>query len=242
MTPRRFVEQIDHLSRRGYEFIGEAEFARAVESPAPESSRKLLLTFDDGYEALYELYLRALAPRGIAPLVFLVTDYVGRENAWDLSLGRRPFRHLAWEQIGELSGRGVAFGSHGARHLDLTRLDRHALADELARSKASIEEHIQRKVVSLSYPFGRYNDHVRQAVATAGFTLGFSLYPRHSNETVDLLALRRNGVYIIDTPFWIERKLTRNPLFWLEEMKCRAINGVAILTPLFKRSSPVPGK
>ncbi len=242
ITPKRFLGHIDHLARKGYEFIGEAEFARAVANASLENARKILLTFDDGYEALYEMYLRELEPRAIAPLVFLVTDYIGRENTWDLSLGRRPFRHLTWNQIIELSERGVRFGSHGASHRDLTRLHPQELTDEIVRSKERIEDRTQKQVTSFSYPFGRYNDRVRQAVRSSGCVLAFSLYPDHCNETVDPLALRRNGVYIIDTPFSIERKLARNSLFWLEEMKCRTINGVAVLTPLFKRSSAAPGK
>jgi hypothetical protein len=79
------------------------------------------------------------------------------------------------------------------------------------------------------------------AVREAGFTTAFSLYPTHSNETVDPFALRRNGVYIIDTPFTIDCKLTRSPLFWFEEMKCRAINQMAVLTPVLKRFSAGPG-
>jgi hypothetical protein len=32
----------------------------------------------------------------------------------------------------------------------------------------------------------------------------------------------------------VECKLQKNPLYGLEEMKCRAINAVAVLTPLLK--------
>jgi len=242
MTPRRFLKQIDHLREKGYEFVDEDEFARSILSSTPSHSRKLLLTFDDGYEELYDMYMRELQPRGIPVVVFLVTDYAGQANDWDLSLGRRPFRHLSWDQIVELSGRGVSFGSHGATHRDLTRMTLVQVGEEITRSKKIIEEHTKSTIRSFSYPFGRYNANVRAAVRDAGFSMGFSLYPPHSNESIDSLALRRNGVYIIDTPFTIDCKLTRNPLFWLEEMKCRAINQVAALTPMLKRSSTGPGK
>ena len=242
MTPRRFLKQVDHLREKGYEFFDEEEFASLVSDPTPSGSRKILLTFDDGYEELYDMYARELESRRIPMVVFLVTDYVGQENDWDLSLGRRPFRHLSWDQIAELSGRGVSFGSHGATHRDLTRITPAQAGEEIARSKKIIEEHTQSTIRSFSYPFGRYNTAVRSAVREAGFSIGFSLYPPHSNESIDPLALRRNGVYIIDTPFTIDCKLTRNPLFWFEEMKCRAINQVAALTPMLKRPSTGPGK
>ncbi len=242
MTSGRFLEQIDTLKSGGYEFVDEAAFVHAVANPAPGASRKILLTFDDGYEELHDIYVGELERRGVPLLVFLPTDYVGRTNDWDLSLGRKRSRHLSWDQIRDLAERGVRFGSHGASHRDLTRLPPEDLADEIARSKTEIEEKTGQAVTSFSYPFGRYNTRVRQAVRDSGFTAAFSLYPPHSNEAVDPLALRRNGVYIIDTLFTIGCKLTRNPLFWFEEMKCRTINQVAVLTPLLKRPSAGPGR
>jgi peptidoglycan/xylan/chitin deacetylase (PgdA/CDA1 family) len=242
MTRRRFVDQVDDLIDRGYRFVDEDTFIRTLIDPAARDCKDILLTFDDGYEELHDVYVEHLEPRGIPVLVFLVTDYVGRPNAWDLSLGRRPARHMGWDQVRALTERGVAFGSHGASHSDLTRLDENALDDDIRRSHDAIARHGGRPARSFSYPFGRYNHRVRAAVRDAGFEAAFSLYPPHSNEAVDRLALRRNGVYIIDTPFTIRCKLTRNPLFWLEEMKCRMINQVAVLTPILKRFSAGPDK
>jgi peptidoglycan/xylan/chitin deacetylase (PgdA/CDA1 family) len=135
---------------------------------------------------------------------------------------------------------GANVGSHTAAHHDLTRLDDGAVLSELARSREAIAEHLGVNARTVSYPFGRYDDRVRSLAAETGFEAGFSLYPRSHNGTVDRYALRRNGVYIIDPARWVHRKLGRNGWFWFEEMKCRAINGVAVLTPLLKRSSPVP--
>ncbi|MDH3217066.1 MAG: polysaccharide deacetylase family protein [Candidatus Krumholzibacteria bacterium] len=242
MPPQRFVRQIDHLIAGGFEFIGEEGFIAALNSPAADNAKKILLTFDDGYEALYDVHRTHLEPRGIPCSVFIVTDYVGCENRWDISLGRRPFRHLTWHQIEDLARRGVSFGSHGASHRDLTRLQARELSREVTFSRSVIEEHVQKRVKSFSYPFGRYNDDVRDVVAKSGYELAFSLYPPRSNEQIDPFALRRNGVYIIDTPLSIECKLQSKPFFWFEEMKCRTINRVAILTPIFKRSCARPDK
>ena len=130
---------------------------------------------------------------------------------------------------------GVTLGSHTATHADLTRLDAAALEEQLVRSREAIESQLDVRVRTLSYPFGRFDEAVREAAIAAGYEAAFSLYPPWPNDRVDRWALRRNGVYIIDTAAWVERKLQPNALFWFEEMKCRAINGVAVLTPAFKR-------
>jgi len=245
-TPSRFFAYIDRLRGLGYRFVGVDEYL-AGGSSGGAAGREVLLTFDDGYEELYHLVLPGLEERGVPFHVFLVTDYVGCDNSWDLSLGRRPFRHLDWPGIEEMAGRGVTFGSHGASHEDLTRLSGTEVSSELERSKTAIEDRLGAVVRTVSYPFGRYDLTVTRAAREAGYDAGFSLYPSHSNSTFDPYAIRRNGVYIIDPVGLVETKLEPGPLYWLEEMKCRAINAVSVLTPLLKRRSgagptpPAPG-
>jgi peptidoglycan/xylan/chitin deacetylase (PgdA/CDA1 family) len=106
--------------------------------------------------------------------------------------------------------------------------------EDLERSRRAIADVTGRAVRTLSYPFGRYNDATRDAARAAGFDAAFSLYPSHSNARIDRYALRRDAVYIIDPVATIETKLAKNPFYGLEEMKCRAINAVAVLTPLLK--------
>jgi peptidoglycan/xylan/chitin deacetylase (PgdA/CDA1 family) len=232
-TPRLFFATVDRLLARGYRFIGEDEYLAALAGEAGDPSR-LFLTFDDGYAAVREHVFDGLARRSVPFHVFVVSDYAGRNNEWDLSLGRRPFRHASWDELREMVEAGVTVGSHGATHRDLTRLSDGAVAEELTRSKRAIEEALGVPVRTLSYPFGRYNALAARAAAAAGYEAAFSLYPRHSNERVERFALRRNGVYIIDPPRVVEGKLRPHTFFWFEEMKCRAINAVAALTPALK--------
>lgn len=233
-TPTRFAATIDRLRERGYTFIDEAQYLAALDAPPEDRSKQVFLTFDDGYTEVHDIAWPMLQERGIPFHVFLVSDYAGRTNDWDLSLGRPPFRHMDWGMVREMSAGGVTFGSHTGTHADLTRVTReHALAD-LVRSKRVIEEITGRPARTFSYPFGRYNDVAQDAARAAGFEAAFSLYPRHSNAITDRYALRRDAVYIIDPVSAIEIKLGKHPLCGIEEMKCRAINAVAVLTPLLK--------
>jgi peptidoglycan/xylan/chitin deacetylase (PgdA/CDA1 family) len=235
-TPKRLFAYVDRLRRTGYRFVGMEEYLDCLDT-GNHDGRSLLLTFDDGYRELYDIVLPALEARGVPFHVFVVTDYVGGTNEWDLSLGRRSFRHLDWRQMKEMASRGVTFGSHGASHRDLTRLDAAQTRAELKRSKAVIEAHLGKPVRTLSYPFGRYNESVRLEIRELGFDAAFSLYPAHHNRHFDPHAIRRNCVYIIDPVGLIESKWKPGPLFWMEEMKCRAINSIAVLTPIFKSLS-----
>jgi len=233
-TPRRFAAMIDRLLAGGWSFLDEDGYLRALDTPDAANARRVFLTFDDGYAHLIDTALPILLQRSVPFHVFLVTGFTGRANAWDLSLGRPPFRHLDAGEIREMAAAGVTFGSHTASHGDLTRLTGDAVRDDLVRSREAVGELTGHPARTLSYPFGRYNAFVRAAAREAGYEAAFSLYPSGRNAVVDRHALRRDAVYIIDPARSIEIKLRRNALYGLEEMKCRAINGVARLTPLLK--------
>jgi peptidoglycan/xylan/chitin deacetylase (PgdA/CDA1 family) len=235
-TPDRFAAAIDRLLARGWDFMDEAAFLAALDAPEPANARRVFLTFDDGYAHLFDTAFPMLTARGVPFHVFLVSDFAGRANTWDLGLGRPPVRHLDDAQVRAMAAAGVTFGSHTAAHHDLTRLAPDQVAADLARSRRALQVVTGKPARTLSYPFGRYNPAVRDAAAAAGFEAAFSLYPSHPNRRVDRYALRRDAVYIIDPARLIETKLTPNPLYGLEEMKCRAINAVARLTPLLKRT------
>ena len=259
-TPDRFFSQIDRLVEAGYRFIDEYTYLGGLEAgwldgpaaggrgqPGVGAARgrragggpgkQVFLTFDDGYAQIFSLVFPRLSRQNIPAHIFLVTDYAGLLSSWDLSLGRPRSRHLDWPEVKEMADGGFTFGSHGASHRDLTRLSDEASLAELRRSKSTIEDRLDRPVQSFAYPFGRYNTRLSRLVRAAGYEAAFSLYPAHPNERLDRYALRRNGIYIIDTPLTLKLKLERHPLSWFEEMKCRAINRVAALTPMLKSFS-----
>ncbi len=235
ITPSGFISQIDFLEEHGYRFIDEEQFLDTLDGARAGSDRELLLTFDDGYRELLDRALPALEERNIPALIFLISSYVGDENRWELGLPGRRSEHLSWEEIKHLAERGFSFGSHTCSHRDLVRMAPDEACLEIRRSKSEIEERLGRPVRSISYPFGKVNSAIAREAAAAGYSAAFSLYPPGHNGRIDRYALRRDGVYIIDTRGTLEIKLGRGPLFWLEDIKGRAINAVSVLTPLLKR-------
>ncbi len=234
MPPKRFISQIDFILQKGYEFIDEVEFIHILEGKRRGTGKEILLTFDDGYGELTANAAPFLRNRGIPALIFLVSSFIGRENEWELHLPWRRFRHLDWREIDSLSGMGFTFGSHSMTHRDLTGLSEQELAEELSGSKEALGRRLGTEVRSLSYPFGRANDRVRKAAEEAGYRAAFSMCPESKNSMPDPFMLRREGVYVIDGRFSISNKLKDGGLFWLEDIKGRVINSVAVLTPFFK--------
>jgi len=195
VEPRVFRRQVETLARAGYRALGTAELLERVAAPptaAGAPAREVVITFDDGYAGLARHAFPVLADHGFRALVFVITDYVGRENSWDVQYGWRRFGHLAWEDLADWQERGIEVHSHGATHARLTWLPDDLVADELRRSREAIAQRLGRAPRAVSYPFGSADARVRRLAARAGYELGF-VGP--SRGRVEPLALPRRPVY-----------------------------------------------
>lgn len=230
-TPGQFERQMNYLKDEGYTVLSLErlrEYFIKEESPPPKS---LVLTFDDGYENIYQYAFPVLKKLGFTATVFLVVGYVGKNNDWDYSFGRK-FRHLSWFQVKKMLERGIQFGSHSLTHRDLLRLSDEEARAEIFESKEIIKKETGIDVLFFSYPFGRTNEKIKSMVKEAGYYGAVSLYPKRSNSHDDIYALRRTGLYLTDTMLDFKVKLGENlKLYWLSDLSGRIINYFSNWTP-----------
>lgn len=199
IEPRVFRRQVESLARAGYRTVGAAELAERLSGgaagagpPAP-AGPEIVLTFDDGYAGLARHAFPVLADHGFRPLVFVISDYVGRENSWDVQYGWRRFAHLDWDELAVWRQRaGLEVHSHGATHARLTWLGDAQALDELERSRETIAARLGAPPIAVSYPFGSVDARVMGLSARAGFRLGFTGPTRAAPQP---LALPRLPVY-----------------------------------------------
>jgi peptidoglycan/xylan/chitin deacetylase (PgdA/CDA1 family) len=82
-------------------------------------------------------------------------------------------RTMTWEQIAELHAGGVRFGSHTSTHEILTVIPVAQAEEEIAESRALIEQKLRAACSLFSYPNGDCSVPVRALVADAGYKLAF---------------------------------------------------------------------
>lgn len=87
-------------------------------------------------------------------------------------------------------------------------------------------------VKALSYPFGRFSRIVIEEALEAGYTYGFTSFPRPPGNR---MAIGRMGIYSIDTLGSLRRKLGLARGYGLEWLKSRAIAALSRGTTLVKR-------
>jgi peptidoglycan/xylan/chitin deacetylase (PgdA/CDA1 family) len=175
-----FARQMTALARAGWGTLSLAEFARRATAgaqhaaPLHQTPRHFLLTFDDGYESLAQNAYPILADLGFTATTFVITDYVGKTNTWDVRYTWRRLPHLGWQHIEHWRARGFDFASHGASHCRLTWLDDVTVQSELTRSRAVLTSRLGSDAGrAVAYPFGAADERVLNHARNAGYELGF---------------------------------------------------------------------
>ncbi len=169
-----FARQVRALVRAGWRTLTLDEFATRLRRSVVAPGNEFLLTFDDGYASLAGLAYPVLADAGLTATTFVITDFVGRANAWDVRYSWRRPVHLDWPTIEQWRGRGFAFASHTASHPRLTWLDDDRVADELGRSREALVQRLGADAGrAVAYPFGARDRRIEELARAAGYELGF---------------------------------------------------------------------
>lgn len=195
----------------------------------------IALTFDDGYQDVFLNAFPVLKELGIRATIFLITNYVGKQNTWDVNLGGIKFPHLTPDNVKELLQNGWEVGSHSVSHRILTGMSALELRDELRISKQLLEQQFKIDVKYFCSPFGKLNRKIIYEVQSAGYQgiCGFFPFKYIKLEPPDFIILRL-AVYSFDTLRALARKLSTNWRLRLEITKQNVVNFCANGTVIVK--------
>ncbi len=145
----RFKKQLETLHREGFVSANQEDLS-------PRRDQRVLVTIDDGLVGSYDASLAALE-QGFGALIFLIGDKVGESG------------FLSEEQISSLSNEGVSFGSHTYSLHDLKnsaryRMSAEAIAADLERSIAQIEQLTAKQPKIFAYPSGQVYEPLKSQV------------------------------------------------------------------------------
>lgn len=167
VTPDQFAAQMADLAKRGVRGVGLDEVVHGTARPG----QAVAITFDDGYADNYHAAFPVLREHGFGATIFLVTDWMGQTRAGEG--GYQP-TYLAWDQAREMTEQGIQFESHTLSHADLPSLSLGQAREELVQSRARIAEHLGRDSLHIGYPYGKYNDAIKQLAKEVGYRWGWA--------------------------------------------------------------------
>ncbi len=129
----------------------------------------------------------------------LVNDLM---NELDVQDNNCSIEHmLSWQEICEMSERGITFGAHTVTHPILSQMPLEEAVDEIGTSKKTIEDRIKKKVRLFAYPVGRktdFDESIKQALRDTGFLGAVTTIWGNNNYHTDPVELKRIKVWDSD--------------------------------------------
>ena len=208
IVPGVFQRSMKKLHESGYRTITLMDAVKCLSQGNPFPNRSFVVTFDDGYQSVYDEAFPVLHSYGMSATIFLS---VGKDRAAtpDSRLPAIDGRSmLNWREIKEMNMERITFGAHTLTHPDLTRLPLDRVEAEICGSKTIIEDALSTQVSSFAYPYGRYNRRCRDIVQQY-FACACSDKLGLVTTDSDLYALERVDAYYLRTERLFDVMLTR---------------------------------
>jgi peptidoglycan/xylan/chitin deacetylase (PgdA/CDA1 family) len=100
-------------------------------------------------------------------------------------------RMLTWEEVSRLQGEGVTIGSHTVTHPLLTYESAEVVAQELAASRAQLDQRLGSTSRDFAYPNGDHNVDVVSTVRAQGYRRAYTTETRWASAQDDACAIPR---------------------------------------------------
>jgi peptidoglycan/xylan/chitin deacetylase (PgdA/CDA1 family) len=156
-----FAQQLKELRSAGFTNGNLGTWAK----PA----RAVIITFDDGYVNVLRHSLEPLAGAGLTAIQFLPANLLGRTNEWDVSQGEAPEPIMDVGQVRDWLAAGHEIGSHTLTHPFLTQVSINRAREEISASRQKLQDLFGRPIEHFCYPYGDWNETVRDLVQEAGY-------------------------------------------------------------------------
>jgi peptidoglycan/xylan/chitin deacetylase (PgdA/CDA1 family) len=201
VTARSFAAQMRWLAVAGYRTLDLATLVAHRRDATPVPPKSIVITFDDGFRDAAIYAGPVMAEYGFSATFFLVAGLMGGTSTWLERERGVTLRIMSWDDARVLERTGHRCESHSVTHPRLGALAPDACRDELARSRAVIEEAIGHAVRYVAYPFGSESAAVRAIARDCGYEAGCGVTIGLSTAADDPLALRRVPVLGTDSLF-----------------------------------------
>lgn len=193
ITVGTFEAQLRELKARGYTIVPARDLVEYLQGRRRElPARAVVVTVDDGHRSVYtELFPIVLRER-IPVTLFIYPSAISRADY-----------ALTWKQLRTMHASGlVDVQSHTYWHPNFNQ-ERRRLApaqfarfarEQLERSRAAIEAHLDGRVDMIAWPYGIVDGELEAFAKASGYAAGFTMERRPVGPTEDVLALPRYAV------------------------------------------------
>lgn len=190
LTPQKFESQIKWIKENGFTVIPLTEAVAYLEGKRGElPAKSIVITVDDGWQSAYT-YLLPIAKKYQIPMTLFIYPET-------ISAGKNA---MTWEELKKMQKTGLFdIQSHTYSHPNFKQEKRHRtpasyeqfVKMELGKSKKILEEKLGKQITLLAWPFGIYDDYLKQEADKAGYEMAFSIDARTANRSYKPMAQPR---------------------------------------------------
>lgn len=167
MPPKIFESHLLYLQENGYKMVTVKELMQDLRN-GRDVSKKIALSFDDGYKNNYTYALPLLKKYHAQGTFHIINNRIGKCEAY-----------MNEQEIKEMLASGMEIGSHTFSHNPLGDIEEQYYDWETGVSKYDLEKRFPGlEIETMAYPNGSYNSKIMEKLKEHGFKQGLtgSLY------------------------------------------------------------------
>lgn len=189
-TAKTFEKQLNGLQKAGYHFISYDDLIAYQKGEKKLYKKSAIITFDDGWEGVYQNAYPILQNYNIPATCFLIDENMGKETV------------LKWEQVRQMKQSGlISFYSHGKQHLYYDKVSPNQLAEDTLQAHQKIEKELGEKQTRIfTYPYGVYTEETVKTLEQQGFVQNLTDNKINTSKKLNLSKLHR--CYPLSDPVW----------------------------------------
>jgi peptidoglycan/xylan/chitin deacetylase (PgdA/CDA1 family) len=167
------------------------------------------ITFDDALSSVFDNALPELERYGFPCTIFVPSGKLGRFPDWIMEEQTdRDDPVVNAERLVSVVGPLVAVGAHGVNHVHMGQLSPDIARAEIQQSRLELEKLTGQPVLSLSFPYGDYNEELVTICRDEGLQKVFLICPESIDPTRDTLIRGRVAVGPNDWPIEFYLKIS----------------------------------
>lgn len=181
---KKFEKQMRYISRK-YNLVSLQVVVELLKGERRIPRNAVAVTFDDGYYNNLQFAYPIIKKYEIPITIFVTVNYVEKSDNHNF---------LGWSEIRLMHNEGVIFGAHTVTHPHLSMLSQQDIVNEVRDSKEIIESRLNDKIDYFSYPYGNFNETVKEAVKNNGYSCALATAYGVNDPFSDLYELKRIAV------------------------------------------------
>jgi len=193
VSPVTFRQHMQYLAEH-HQVLPLKEVIEALQNKQPLPDKVVAITFDDGYENIYENAHPILKEFAFPYTIFVNPPLIGNVGY-----------QLDWQQVKTMANEGASFANHGSQHAHMLLKNQdesqenwlNRTMQEIDTAETILKENLGYSLKYFAYPYGEFDSNLKTRLSSQGY-IGFAQHSGAIASYSDFSALPRYpaaGVY-----------------------------------------------